>query len=133
MPDLWTAKYRFQHRLIGVVNGIDQEIKAVLEGALEKVTGKIAKLASQANQTESLVRKKRYLEKQRSEIEKVLSEIYADIGQEIQTKSFELAQATPEIMASMVKDTIGIELSVPSLSKDRVKAWFESSQIDGMT
>ena len=36
MADLWTAKYRFQHRLVGVVNGIDAEIAKTLEGALEK-------------------------------------------------------------------------------------------------
>ena len=133
MPDLWTEKYKFQHRLIGVINGIDEEIKEILSGALEKVTGKIANLALKAEETESLLRKKRYLEKQRSEIKKVLDQIYQDIGKEIEGKTVELGQATPKIMADMVKDTIGIELSTPSLSKNRVKAWFESSQIEGLS
>ena len=132
MPDLWTQKYRFQHRLIGVVNGIDEEIAKTLEGALEKVSGKIANLASKADQTESLTRKRKYLERQRSEIQKVLNEIYVDIGKTIEGKTVELGQAVPEIMAGMVKDTLEIELSVPSLSKDRVRSWFESSQVEGL-
>jgi len=132
MPDLWTQKYRFQHRLIGVVNGIDEEIAKTLEGALEKVSGNIAVLASKADQTESLVRKKKYLERQRKEIQKVLNEIYVDIGKTIEGKTVELGQAVPEIIADMVKNTLEIELSVPSLSKDRVKAWFESSQVEGL-
>jgi len=133
MPDLWTQKYIIQHRLLGLINGIDEEIAKTLEGGLEKVTGKIAKLASQADQTESLVRKKKYLEKQRDEISKVLNEIYQDIGKEIEGKTVELGQATPEIMSKMVKNTLNIELSVPSLSKNRVKAWYESSQIEGLS
>ncbi len=133
MPDLWTQKYIFQHRLTGLVNGIDEEIAKILEGALEKVSAKIANLVLKADETESLVRKKRYLEKQREQISKVLSEIYSDIGKEIEGKTVKIGQAVPEIMAGMVKDTIGIELSVPSLSKDRVKAWFESSQVEGLS
>jgi len=132
MPDLWTQKYRFQHRLIGVVNGIDEQIANTLEGALEKVSGKISSLAGKADQTESLVRKKKYLEKQRGEISKVLNEIYADIGKTIEGKTVELGQAIPEIMAGMVKDTLEIELGAPHLSKNRVKAWFESSQVEGL-
>ena len=54
MPDLWTEKYKFQHRLEGVVNGIDQEIAEILEGAFETVSGRIASLASKADQTKSL-------------------------------------------------------------------------------
>jgi SPP1 gp7 family putative phage head morphogenesis protein len=134
MPDLWTQKYRFQHRLIGVINGIDEEIAKILEGALEKVTAKIASLAIKAEETESLTRKRKYLEKQRLEIQKVLNEIYQDkIGGAIETKATELAQATPGIMSDMVKDTIGIELSTPHLDKKTIKAWYESSQVEGLS
>ena len=133
MPDLWTQKYRFQHRLLGIVNGLDEEIAKTLEGALEATTGKIASLASKADQTESLTRKRKYLEKQRYEIQKILNKIYSDIEKTIEGRTIELAQATPEIMAGMVQNTIGIELSVPHLDKKTVKAWYESSQIEGLS
>ncbi len=41
MPDLWIKKYKFQHRLEGVINGIDEEIVKILEGALEKLAEKL--------------------------------------------------------------------------------------------
>jgi hypothetical protein len=133
MPDLWMEKYKFQHRLQGVVNGIDSEIAEILEGALETVSGKIAVLASKAEETESLIRKKKYLERQRAEIQKVLNQTYQDkIGGVIESKAVELGQATPEIMAGMVQNSLEIKLSVPSLSKDRVRSWFESSQVEGL-
>ena len=68
MPDLWTEKYKFQHRLTGLVQGIGEEIAGALENALSKVTGKIVLLESKAEQTKSLVRKKKYLDQQIIEI-----------------------------------------------------------------
>ena len=83
MPDLWTERYKFQHRLQGIVNSVGNDIAKILEGALETVTGKIIILESKADETESLVRKKKYLSTQKSEIEKVLNGVYDDIGKEI--------------------------------------------------
>lgn len=136
MPDLWTEKYKFMHRLQGVVNGLGEDIKEILEGALENVTGKIVLLESKAEQTKSVIRKKKYLNQQRSEIEKVLNEIYSDIGKEISDKAVETAQATPEIVNSMllksIPEEIQVTMGIPKLSKKRVVSWFNSSQIEGL-
>ena len=65
MPDdLWTSKYKFQHRMQGLVNGLSDDIAEALESALEKVSGRIIALEAQAEQTKSLVRKKKYLDQQ---------------------------------------------------------------------
>jgi SPP1 gp7 family putative phage head morphogenesis protein len=93
-------------------------------------------LEAKAEQTESLIRRKKYLEKQKAEIEKVLSSVYADIDKTIKDKSIETAQASPEIADAILKKVIparfNIQLGVPYLDKKRVIAWFESSQIDGL-
>ena len=133
MADLWTEKYKFQHRITGLVNGIDSEIAKTLEGALETVTAKIANLAIKADQTTSLLRKRQYLEKQRSEIEKVLNEIYSDIGKEIETKTVELGTVMPELMGSMIKESLNIQLGIPTLDKKTIRAWYESSQVEGLS
>ena len=80
MSDLWTEKYKHIHRLEGLVNGLSDEIAASLEGALEKVSGKIISLEQKAEQTKSLLTRKKYLDLQKVEIQKVLKETYADIG-----------------------------------------------------
>lgn len=89
-----------------------------------------------AEQTESLIRRKQYLQKQKAEIDKVLSSVYADIGKAIKDKSIETAQATPEITDTILKkvipDSIKINLGVPNLSKKHVLKWFESAQIEGL-
>ncbi len=132
MSDLWTEKYKFQHRIQGLVNGLSADIAETLEGALENVSGRIIVLESKSEQTKSLVHKRKYLDQQKAEIEKVSRSVYQDIGEDIKSKSIELAQATPEIIDSMIKAPgISIKLGVPNLDKKRVTAWFESSQIEG--
>ena len=48
MPDLWTERYKLIHRIEGLVNGMETEIAANLDDALDKVSGKIILLESKA-------------------------------------------------------------------------------------
>ena len=127
---------KLSHRLQGLVNALGDEITEILNGAMDRVTGRILLLEAKAGETESLVRRKQYLEKQRSEIEKVLNEVYADIGGRIRDQAVETASATPEIAGAMVQKAIParfqITMGVPKLTKRQVAAWFESSQIEGI-
>jgi len=136
MADLLNEKMKLSHRLQGVVNALADEITEILSEAADDVTGKILVLEAKAEQTESLVRRKKYLEQQKAEIEKVLDEVYRDVGQTIKNRSIETAQAAPEIADTMLSKVIparfNIQLGVPHLDKKRVIAWFESSQIDGL-
>ena len=109
--------YKLTHRLLGVANGLEAQIAESLNGALETVTAKILILSQKAEQTESLTRRRQYLKKQKAEIEKVLNEVYAGIGKTIKDNAIEVGQTTPEVVDSIVKKTIKIELAVPHLDK----------------
>lgn len=136
MPSLLDENIKLSHRLQGIVNALGGEITDTLEEASERITGKILLLEEKAEQTESLIRRKQYLQKQRTEIDKVLNGVYRDIGKTIKDKAVETAQATPEITDAVLKkaipNSIKISLGVPNLSKKRVLAWFESAQVEGL-
>ena len=121
MPDLQTENIKLSHRLQGLVNALGDEIAETLEEGSERIIGKILVLEEKAEQTESLIRRKKFLEKQKAEIDKVLSSVYADIGKTIKDKSIETAQASPEIADTILKkaipNSIKISLSVPNLTK----------------
>lgn len=136
MAELFNEKMKLSHRLQGVVNALGDEIADVLKEAADIVTGKILVLESKAEETESLVRRKKYLEQQKAEIAKVLDEVYRDIGDTIKDKAIETGKAAPEIADAMLSKVIParfkIQLGVPHLDKKRMIEWFESSQIEGL-
>jgi len=115
-----------------VINGLADDIAEHLEGALEQVNAKIISLSLKAEEALSLARKKRYLDQERKQIEKVLRSIYRDIGKDIKSTSIDLAAATPEIIDSMVQAPgITIKLGVPNLNRKQLESWFQSTQIEG--
>ena len=128
MPSLFDEQMKLSHRIQGVVNALGDEITEILSGAMDRVTAKILLLESKAGETESLVRRKQYLEKQRSEIEKVLNEVYADIGTKIKDKFVEVGQAGAEIADDIIKKVVparlSVEMGVPNLTKKRELLWF---------
>ena len=87
MSDFFTEHLKFDHRIEGLVNAFGDELTHALEDALERVEGKIAVLMAKSQKTPSLARRKKYLQQQRAEIEKVIAEVYADLGQEIRSSS----------------------------------------------
>ena len=133
MANYFDERQKLVHRLEGLGNGLSEEIAKGLENALESIHGKIAKLAAKAEQTESLVRRKTYQEQLRGEIDRVLTEVYQDMGREIESTSMAVAQSAPEITDRIIKKAGGftIKTAVPKLSSRRVKAWFESAYIEG--
>jgi len=133
MPDLWTLKYQHTHRLEGLSQGLGEEIAEILDSALEKVSGKIIVLEQKAEKTKSLLTRKKYLDQQKAEIQKVLKGTYEDIGQTVKAQALDLAQATPSMIDKLVHNAgITIKLGVPHLDKKTVSAWFESSQVEGL-
>lgn len=136
MSDYFNEKMKLSHRLTGLSQATGDEITKILEEAHELVSGKILKLLEKSEQTESLVRRRQYLEKQRSEIEKIMSEVYQEIGGTIKDKSIEIGLEGSSIANTILKKSvpreISIKLSEPHLNKKRVVSWFESSQTDGL-
>ena len=131
---LLNEQLKLSHRLEGLVNAMSDDIEEILSGALDEVKRRILELAAKAEQTESVIRRKTYLEKLRSEIERVQREIWADIGKKIQDEAVELAEAAPAIAEAVLEKGAGIKISlgVPRLDKKEIVAWFESSQVDGL-
>jgi SPP1 gp7 family putative phage head morphogenesis protein len=132
MTDYLDEKFKLSHRLQGVANGLGEQFAESLEGSLDIVVGKIIRLSEEAEQTESVIRKRKYLEKQKTEIEKVLNEVYADIGKTIKATAIEVALETPEILNTIAKRTLKIQFAVPKLDKKTVESWFEASQVEGL-
>jgi len=132
MENYFKENLKLKHRIQGVSNGLGEQIAETLEGALDTVTGKIIKLASKAEDTERLVRKRKYLEKQRAEIEKVLNEVYTDLGSAIEEKAVEVGQVTPELLHTIANQTLTIKFGEPHLDKKLVTSWFKSSQVEGL-
>lgn len=136
MTSYFNDRYKLTHRLQGLANGLGDEIASTLENSLEKTSAKIMNLAAKADETPNFSRRLQYLMKQRTEIEKVLSEVYDEIGRTIEERAIETAQAAPKIVGGVIQKSLppGVEiiLGLPKLNRKTVEAWFRSSQIEGL-
>jgi len=132
MTDYIKERDKLNHRLQGYANGISNDLADLLTEAREEVEEKILYFKAKIEDRPSAIKKKQRSEKLRAEIDKILGATYSDIGKEITDKAVELGTAAPEITADLIQANIGINLSTPILETKRVKAWFESSQIDGL-
>ncbi|MBM4300783.1 MAG: hypothetical protein FJ121_04520 [Deltaproteobacteria bacterium] len=135
MNNYFDERYKFTHRLEGLVNAYGDDIAQTLEGALETITGKLMRLTAAAESTPSLERKKALLLKRKAEIEKTLAEIYQGIGQDMKAKAVETAMATPEIINGIIEgslpENVSAGLKWSHVTKERALAWWDSSQIEG--
>jgi SPP1 gp7 family putative phage head morphogenesis protein len=129
---LWIQRLQFQYRLQGMVNGLEAEMIPIFEGALEKTTGKLVALEAKADKARNYKYKKKYLDRQKYEVQKILKDVYRETGDLIKARSIELALQMPEMTAIMLeKAEIGPQLGMPHLDRKTVNAWFESSQVEG--
>lgn len=135
MKNYFDERYKFTHRLEGLVNAMGDDIAQTLEGALDNIGGKLMRLTATAEKTVSLEKKRQLLIKRKAEIEKVLAEIYRDMGQDIKAKAIETAMATPEIVSGIIEKSLpeGVSagLKWSHVTKDRVLAWWDSAQAEG--
>jgi hypothetical protein len=106
MKNYFNERYKFTHRLEGLVNAYGEDIAQTLEGALETITGKLMSLTAAAESTPSLEKKRQFLLKRKAEIERTMAEIYRDMGQDIKGKAVETAMATPEIVNGIIEGSL---------------------------
>lgn len=129
---LWIQRLQFQYRLEGMVNGIDADLIPIFEIGLERISGKLVALESKADRSRTYQYKKKYLDAQKAELQKILKDVYTETGDLIKANAIELAMEMPAITAAMVERAgITIHLGMPNLNKQTVNAWFRSSQIQG--
>lgn len=135
MQNYFNERYKFTHRLEGLVNAYGEDIAQTLEGALETITGKLMRLTAAAESTPSLERKRKFLLKRKAEIETTMTEIYQDIGQGVKAKAIETAMATPEILNGIIEgslpENVSAGLKWSHLTKNRALAWWDSAQVEG--
>lgn len=115
-----------------MVNGLEADMIPIFEGALEKTTGKLVALEAKADRSRTYQYKKKYLDAQKAELQKILKDVYTETGDLIKARSIELAMEMPDLTAAMVERAgITINLGMPNLNRQTVNAWFRSSQIEG--
>ena len=135
MKNYFDERYKFTHRLEGLVNAYGEDIAQTLEGALDTIGGKLMRLTAAAEKTASMERKRQLLIKRKTEVESTLAEIYQDMGQDMKAKAVETALATPEILNGIIEgslpENVSAGLKWSHVTKDRVLAWWDSSQIEG--
>ncbi len=135
MKDYFNERYKFTHRLEGLINAYGEDVAQTLSGALEKVSGKLIRLTAAAEKTTSLEEKRQLLLNRKAEIENVLAEIYRDMGEDLKAKAVEVGMATPEITNEIIEGSLpegaSAGLSIPHVTKNRVLAWWDSAQVEG--
>jgi len=133
--DYLTERLKLSHRLEGIVNALGDEIQEVLNDALERTSGKIVALMAKAQKAKGVLKRKKFLEQQKAEIQKVLREIFPKVSETIMDRTADLAIATPGIIKNMTEkcfgEEIAIGLGVPKLTKKQVLSWFEGLSIEG--
>lgn len=133
MKDFFIEKFKLQHRLEGIANGLEADLIEILNEAKAEITGKIALLTAKAEESGSALRRLKWLKAQRAEVDKVLNKVYKKIGATIESKFVEVGMESGEVYSLMLKGTqLGaIKLGMPKLTEQRVKAWFRAFQVDG--
>jgi SPP1 gp7 family putative phage head morphogenesis protein len=135
MENYFNERYKFTHRLEGLVNAYGEDIAQTLAGALDTIYGKLMRLTAAAESTPSLERKREFLFKRKAEVETTLAELYRDMGEDLKAKAIETAMATPEIingiMEASLPEGVSAGLKWSHVTKDRVLAWWDSAQVEG--
>jgi len=140
LKDYNLERFKLTHLFQGIVNGLDDDFREILQDSLERVETKIVRLAERSEETESIAKAKKYLDSQRAAVAKVLHEVYEEIGKKIEDKAIEIGEAVPKISYNLlldctsgeVKKAIQKTFSPIKLSKDRLKRYLESTRIEGL-
>jgi SPP1 gp7 family putative phage head morphogenesis protein len=130
---LWISRLQFQYRLDGMVNGLEAEMIPIFEIGLERISGKLVALEARSDRARNYQYKRKYLDAQKSELQKILRQVYSETGDSIKARAIELAMQMPAMTSAMVeKAGITIQLGMPHLNRKTVNAWFQSSQVEGL-
>lgn len=127
------------HRAEARANALTDEIIAALNDALETLVSQITTLqvrylTADTWEQERLQRKKLFLEAQRTEVERVIKEIY-------ESKATAVVTATQDTMSHVESKMAGLPLAnkafiglrTPHLDLPTITAWVESTAIEGLT
>ena len=71
-------------------------------------------------------------EDQKTEVEKVISEVYQDIGIELKAAGSDVIEATSIKTVKIMNESLSMSVALPKLIKRDVENWFAMSTVDGL-
>ena len=140
MPkNLYDLILKQQHRVEARANALADEMLAALEGARESLTSQLTSLqvrflTARAWEEESLTRKKAFLEAQRQEVNRIISEVYESKAPAVLSAAQDtMAYVQSETASHSLANRINFELGSPRLDLATVQAWTEATTVEGLT
>ena len=137
MNDFIDETLKQSHRVESRANSLADDMAEALEAVDERIMGKLAKVAGQLDtdwENTAFKKRKKILERQRTEVESILAEVYQDKASALVSEAAQdVIQSTAKVTAKTMSALTGIEVKLGhGLSKSLVKKWFESSTVDGL-
>ena len=142
MNSLFDDVLKTQHLIEARSNALADDLVKILEEARASVVGKMAELQAKyltgaAWDAESYARRKAFLEAQRHEIDRIISEVYARMGKPtLEAAQDAMQYAETAMNRSFAKLNLGAATlavtDAPMLSLPTVTAWAEVHTIEGM-
>ncbi|WP_045222143.1 phage minor head protein [Desulfonatronum thioautotrophicum] len=127
---------KYHHRVEQRANQLAMDMVEALEGAQTSILGKLARLQDRILKKpfleDAAVRRKALLEAQKGEIERILSEVYSEIGDSIKDAAQDVFAATTTATAKHLATATGLGFSFTKLDRRIVNGWFEMSTVDGL-
>lgn len=128
---------KYQHEVERQGNELAKSMFAELSRVRSKVLGMLIDLEDEILKTDfsndSLTRRKKLLQHQRDQIEKVMVQVYQDTcGPIIIDRSEEVMTATSKETAILMNNVLSVSRPFYHLDKKLVQAWFESATVEGM-
>lgn len=130
------ATLKHHHRVEQRANQLAEDLAKTLEASRESVLGKLASLEDRMLNgefaDEPATRRKALLQAQKAEMERLLSDIYSEMGGKIQEAGEDVMQATGAMTTASMNTALGLTVTFAHLDRATVNAWFEMSTVDGL-
>lgn len=134
--NLYDGFLKLSHRAEQRANSLADDMVKVLKAAQERLSGKISKLADEylrkALDEETYQRRMGFKTAHRKEVEKILSETYAEIGQTLEAGGGDVIQSAGKLTNQILNENLGLAVQFKKLTKTQVTKWFESSTVDNL-
>lgn len=127
---------KFHHRVEQRANQLAIDMVEVLEKSRSFVLGKLASLEDKMLKGEFVdepqARRAALLRAQKGEMDRLLEEIYAEMGEKIKDAGADVMQAAGKMTTATMNAALGLTTTFTHLDRAAVNAWFEMSTVDGL-
>lgn len=127
---------KHHHRVEQQANQLAADMAETLETARESIIGRLARLEDKILkgkfEEEPAARRKALLEAQKAEVERLLTEVYAEMGTQLKEAGTDVMQATGAATTASMNAALGLAVTFSHLDRAAVNAWFEMSTVEGL-